>query len=182
MYYNIIEETDDMHRHAVNVYGDYIGLPEYAKQLCDEKGINPELAVDTHNTCSIGFCENEQKWYGWSHRAMYGFGVGSEVKFGDCAFSPRDIKEARSAAIEFWNGPSRTINSAMLERDEDGREYFLIEFTRSTDPALIPNEKVRGKIDTVSYYVPETYGNGEWIAETLEDAKQMAKDFAKGVD
>ena len=24
----------------------------------------------------IGFSEKEQKWYGWSHRAFYGFKVG----------------------------------------------------------------------------------------------------------
>ena len=30
-------------------------------------------------------------------------------------------------------------------------------------------------------YFPDTWGKGEWIAETLEDAKQMAIDFANGV-
>lgn len=32
----------------------------------------------------IGFSEKEQKWYGWSHRAIYGFGVGYIAKKGDC--------------------------------------------------------------------------------------------------
>ena len=26
------------------------------------------------------------KWYGWSHRAVYGFGIGDKVKKGDCAY------------------------------------------------------------------------------------------------
>lgn len=26
----------------------------------------------------------EQKWYGWSHRAIYGFGIGDIVEEGDC--------------------------------------------------------------------------------------------------
>jgi hypothetical protein len=31
----------------------------------------------------IGFSEKEQKWYGWSHRAFCGFGIGDKVKEGD---------------------------------------------------------------------------------------------------
>ena len=36
----------------------------------------------------LGFSEKEQKWYGWSHRAICGFGVGSKVKKGDSAYKP----------------------------------------------------------------------------------------------
>lgn len=31
----------------------------------------------------IGYAPKEQKWYGWSHRAIYGFKVGDTVKQGD---------------------------------------------------------------------------------------------------
>ena len=31
----------------------------------------------------FGFSESEQKYYGWSHRAYYGFGIGHIVKDGD---------------------------------------------------------------------------------------------------
>lgn len=64
--------------------GGYIGLEDDAKRL-EERGIVPELREPDHGTCSIGFCEKEQKWYGWSHRAMCGFGIGDVVKDGDCA-------------------------------------------------------------------------------------------------
>lgn len=37
--------------------------------------------------CSIGFNEKEQKWYGWSHRAIFGFGIGSIVEEGSCCAS-----------------------------------------------------------------------------------------------
>ena len=30
----------------------------------------------------VGFSEKEQKYYGWSHRAIYGFGIGHTVKEG----------------------------------------------------------------------------------------------------
>lgn len=73
--------------------GDYIGDKKMAHFLCSKKGIKPEKASPNHNVCSIGFCEVEQKWYGWSHRAIFGFGVGSEVKEGDCCASSGYIEE-----------------------------------------------------------------------------------------
>ena len=58
--------------------GLYIGDPKTAKML-DERGIKPELASPDHNVCSIGFCEKDQKWFGWSHRAICEFKVGHIV-------------------------------------------------------------------------------------------------------
>jgi len=65
--------------------GGYIGNPETAHFLCKKKGMAPETRGG--NVCSIGFCEAEQKWYGWSHRAIFGFGIGDVVKDGDCTAS-----------------------------------------------------------------------------------------------
>jgi hypothetical protein len=61
---------------------------------------------------SVGFSEKEQKWYGWSHRAIVGFGVGDKifepdygddktpfVKHGSKAI--RDMKGAKKAAVAF---------------------------------------------------------------------------------
>ena len=45
-------------------------------------------------SCGFGFSEEEQKYYGWSHRAIYGFGIGSKVKKGDCGFDGKLKKEA----------------------------------------------------------------------------------------
>ena len=45
----------------------------------------------------IGFSEKEQKWYGWSHRSIYGFKIGDKCKKGDLGvgdgytFKPGDI-------------------------------------------------------------------------------------------
>lgn len=64
--------------------GDYIGDPKTAYRLVRKRGIQPEKASEQHNVCSIGFSPSEQKWYGWSHRAIYGFGIGDVVKEGDC--------------------------------------------------------------------------------------------------
>ncbi len=48
----------------------------------DKHGIKPEKIDPSHNVCSIGFSEKEQRWYGWSHRAICGFGIGAKSKPG----------------------------------------------------------------------------------------------------
>lgn len=44
-----------------------------------------KLGIESDSTSphAIGFSKKEQKWFGWSHRAMFGFGVGHKVKAGD---------------------------------------------------------------------------------------------------
>ena len=70
---------------AYNLEGDYIGSSVWAYRCVVKRGIKPEKSDPTHNVCSIGFCEREQKWAGWSHRAWALFGVGDIVEKGDCA-------------------------------------------------------------------------------------------------
>jgi len=67
--------------------GDYIGDSLMAYRLCKMRGIIPEKSDPSHNICSIGFCMKERKWYGWSHRAISGFGIGDKVAEGDCCAS-----------------------------------------------------------------------------------------------
>lgn len=93
--------------------GAYIGNVKDAKRLVEERGIIPEVSDPTHTVCSIGYCEREGKWYGWSHRAIYGFKVGSKVKKGDCAYTPekgewiaRTDSEAKQMAKDFASSVS----------------------------------------------------------------------------
>lgn len=75
--------------------GFYIGSSKWAHRLIVQRGIKPEPRPPScqesndgrGRTCSIGFCEREQKWFGWSHRAFHGFGIGDVVKEGDCCAS-----------------------------------------------------------------------------------------------
>ncbi|GAH62592.1 unnamed protein product [marine sediment metagenome] len=65
---------------------DWIGDLKTAHYLCVKRGIAPEKSSPKHCVCSIGFCEKEQKWYGWSHRAICGFGLNDmifEERFGN---------------------------------------------------------------------------------------------------
>ncbi len=68
---------------AITDSGDYIGSVDRARYL-SEKGIVPMLRSPGDNVCSIGKSSKDGKWYGWSHRAMYGFGVGDAFRPGDC--------------------------------------------------------------------------------------------------
>ena len=65
-------------RTAFTPDGDYIGSPRWARGL-SRLGIVPELADSDDNVCSVGFNETEQKWCGWSHRAMCSFGIGDKL-------------------------------------------------------------------------------------------------------
>lgn len=80
------------HTWVENARGQYVGDEDFAVYLYKKGIIDPEIipekeGCDTHRVCSIGWCESEQKWYGWSHRAIFGFGVGDTVEEGDCCAS-----------------------------------------------------------------------------------------------
>jgi hypothetical protein len=66
----------------------------------EERGIKPEKSHPDNAVCSIGFCDREQKWYGWSHRAICGFGIGDVVKEGDCCASSRWTEDFLQAHLK----------------------------------------------------------------------------------
>jgi len=72
----------------VSVYteqGDYIGsFDNMTMGLLSKYGILPEKSDPKNNVCSIGKSFQDGKWYGWSHRAIFGFEIGDIVKEGDC--------------------------------------------------------------------------------------------------
>ncbi len=69
----------------LSVYSDnneYVGrIEDFQKYL--DRGILPET-FGNNGVCSIGKSFKDGKWYGWSHRAMFGFEIGNKVKKGDC--------------------------------------------------------------------------------------------------
>ena len=79
----------------VSVYttkDEYIGsLDMMTMGLLEKRMIIPEIAQPGHKVCSIGKSLKDDKWYGWSHRAIHGFQIGDEVKEGDCCATPGSI-------------------------------------------------------------------------------------------
>jgi len=83
---------------AYNMKGEYIGDLEWLQRLI-KMGIVPEVMpikkgpkhkdanMGDGCTCSIGRSVLDGKWYGWSHRAIYGFKVGDKVDKDSCCAS-----------------------------------------------------------------------------------------------
>jgi hypothetical protein len=97
--------------------GEWIGNPKTAYHLCVTRGIQPELRTPDSQVCSIGFSVKDGKWYGWSHRAIFGFKIGSKCLKGHCHYSPRGhggrgewtaktVADARQMACDFAEGVS----------------------------------------------------------------------------
>lgn len=154
--------------------GDYIGDSKFAYRLCKKWGIAPEKIDSDHNVCSIGFCEKDQKWYGWSHRAMFGFSIGSTTKKESCGYTPSNV-------LELYTTLSDDEKARVVNVDADG---ITIEYTSYSVVPVNPDDP---ECNELKYSDPKTdyrvinVGRGEWTAETLEDAKQMAIDFASSV-
>ena len=152
-----------------NSYITHVGLENDVKYLA-EKEITQEL---THG---VGFSPKDGKWYGWSHRAIYGFDIGSTCKKGDCHYRVANEDDEIEAALRFWSD-DEYHEKTWVEKVENGEIHINWKYNNT-----VPNEKIRNTISGVIWHFdPNNFGKGEWIAETLEDAKQMAIDFNKGV-
>ena len=146
-----------------------------------KKGITEKLQNSNNrpdHTVNIGFNPEEQKWYGFSHRALYGFTIGSTVEKGDCAYQPVDKDDFLDDCVRFWDDDTHLNTSGEHIVNEDGSEGVQVNWVYDNK---IPNKKLRNTISGIFTEYPYQYGKGEWSAKTMDDAKQMAKDFAEGV-
>lgn len=84
------------------------GEPDVVKALI-KFGITEKLQANKKNATmtTLGFNPDKNKWYGWSHRALAGFGVGHVVKKGDClekikpGFKCKTLADAKKVAADF---------------------------------------------------------------------------------
>ena len=167
--YNPTEEPTEMFGAYSSIDGSYIGDEKTAKMLNKKYGILPQ-AIGDNSVSSIGFSERDNKWYGWSHRAIFGFGVGSTCKKGDCHYIPNNRNEYVED-LKLWYSDKMYKNVDIQEQKNGIRIKYEIH-QQGTGKVLKTDELI--PLDVV-------YGKGEWVTETIEDAKQMAIDFANGV-
>lgn len=175
---NIPDDDGVVYRSRIDgAYFTRVGHEDEGFNFLIAKGITEQLQncknISNH-TVNIGFNTVEQKWYGWSHRALFGFGVGSETKKGDVGYKPTDKDDYLEDCIRFWDDKEHENTHGVFV---EGGVQISWEYGES-----IENEKPRGGTSGVFCEFPEDYGAGEWVAETLDDAKQMAIDFAENVD
>lgn len=97
--------------------GLYIGRPEDADNLVNKHGITKFICIyPTGNVASVGYSDKDGKWYGWSHRAIYGFKAGDEIKQDTIGYDNsrgkgkpyklKDEADAKAMAIRFSNDVS----------------------------------------------------------------------------
>lgn len=92
--------------------GSYIGDPKTAKSLVKHNKISRFESMIGGTVSCVGFSEDNQKWYGWSHRAIRGFGVGDK----SCEPTPsgneskgetaKTLEDAKKFAIAFADSVS----------------------------------------------------------------------------
>jgi hypothetical protein len=56
-----------------------IGDNKDAEYKCVQRGIIPQTKKDDSRVCSVGYSPKDGKWYGWSHRAIFGFAPGDVI-------------------------------------------------------------------------------------------------------
>lgn len=158
---------------AYSKQGDWIGSSKQAYRMVHRFGIEQfEKTEEDHCVCSIGYSPADKKWYGWSHRAIYGFTIGSTCKKGDCHYIPQAFTEIQVDC--------HCRREDMCHADAS----VAMVPANPADPlsSLIPDGT---PVQGIKPCYPESCvfetGKGEWRAETMEDAKQMAIDFAKSV-
>lgn len=181
--------------------GHYVGSPKWAYMIFRTKGLSdvqpsrPVGDIDANGgfgyTCSVGYSRLEEKWFGWSHRAMYGFGVGSNVYKDHLGYVPDNHTEMYNSVRNFYqewddekgDWKEKKHIRKLTVADMDG--MVIVEGEQEMqqwgDDPTVDGALVR----TTTTWEPfsETYhlGKGEWTAETLNDAKEMACAFAQSV-
>lgn len=169
------EPTKVLLSNETNCYVTHASLPNDISFIA-EKEITKLYSTfgGKYPVANYGWSERDNKWYGWSHRAIFGFTIGSEVKFGDIGYVPKDREDWIKNELCFWDDIEReNIHVAHQNEDE-----ILLEWTYAD---TIPNKSMRGKVGSMHYNVPKSFGRGAWKAKTLDDARQMAMDFANNI-
>ena len=157
-------------------YMGRVGMEDQFKHFL-KRGITEQFHSPKHKVACVGFNPTANKWYGWSHRAIYGFTEGSTCKRGDCHYVPFDKDDFLDDTVMFWNDKHH-VETSGKHATQDGVDGVLVTYKYDNK---VPNEKIRGTISSVFNEYPDEYGKGEWTAKTMDDAYEMACDFAEGV-
>lgn len=177
----------------------YLGNLKTAQFITEEMGITEQLqpvnGVD--GTVAVGFNPTTQQWFGWSHRAIASFEIGTQVAKGDCAFKAANRDDFAAEYLAFWDhGKTHDFKHPTTGEtvSYDITGVVAHDVVDSVAEDLL-NPRVGITVTTTCTYsdgrkplvsehfkpYPAIWGRGTWTAETLEDAKEMARIFAESV-
>lgn len=140
-------------------------------------------------------------WIGYSHRASFLFKPGQKVDFDSAGFVARDRHQYLQWLYYRRTGVRFTIDQLekfserdIWQKDKSGDCMFLYKWTDGYNGENSPTQgpgydaeyfyidgEYKGTRHRNFYPELEKWGNGEWTAKTMEDAKQMAINFADDV-
>jgi hypothetical protein len=151
-------------------YLTHVGLEDDLKFLL-RKGITDQVIS------GLGFNPTEQKWYGWSHRAIYGYGIGSECTMRSIGYRP----ENKEAFIKHLKSLDERLNPNHKCTYDIREEGVFVKSEFLGYPEDKSQDKFIGDMNIELHRYPKKWGRGEWTAKTLEESKLMAESFAEGV-
>lgn len=155
---------------AYTVDGQQLGDLDLIKNLPFIKDITKfDKTNPSRLQCTIGFSESELKWYGWSHRAYYGFGIGSKVKVGDVAYMPTDLEDLKKWMKNFYIDGFINTSPNITTHFKTENNWLILSIANGTKTSIYQEP------------IPTVWGRGEWTAQTLDDAKEMATEYSRWV-
>lgn len=167
-------------------YITHVGMEDGVSYLA-EREITEELRH------GVGFSPKDNKWYGWSHRAIYGFTIGSTCNKGHCHYTAATPEEMIDDHANFFLDISQASSDQKRAECQilDDRSGIRILHTPISLPVVDDINNIADSLDDIDS-VPEQVifedawsvqlcGRGEWVAKTMEDAKEMAEAFNEGV-
>lgn len=182
------EEITEYRTKHDDSYITLVGMEDNIKFLADRE-ITEQLSH------GLGFSPADGKWYGWSHRAIFGFEIGSACSKGDChyvASTPEELIDDHVNFMDYTDEEKikqKRAECQVLDNRSGIRILttpIAIKVARDTDALLnaLDNDSI-GSLPEEQIFKNDFYvidcGRGEWVAKTMDDAKQMAKDFSAGV-
>ena len=145
--------------------GYYVGNSKWAYRIFQIRGLSdvqPSREIEHAeanggfgHTCSVGYSRLEEKWFGWSHRAIYGFGVGSTVKRGDCAYVPDNHTEMYDSLRSFFQ-----------EWDDDVRDWKENKYTLKLTVAEMDGVVIVSGEQEMQKYAEEPALDGAMVPTT----------------
>ena len=97
-------------RAMTNIGGHYIGEASWGHRIFVKRGLDDVQPQAEGQTCCVGFDVVKMEWYGWSHRAMVGFGIGDKIF--DVDWKPKkSTTEEEMDKIKFIERGGRTIKT-----------------------------------------------------------------------